>query len=78
MALRIFWGFVLGTIVNFAFFGAIATANGTPVPSVHSPVALLTYPTGSVAATVGCAWVIYAVCLVITCGIFPRRNTPAR
>lgn len=74
MKLRIFWGFVLGTVLNAAIFGTITWANGTPVPSVRTPVALLTYPTDSVWLTVVMAWVIYTGSLIITCWLIP----PAR
>jgi hypothetical protein len=78
MTLRIFLAFVLGTVANLAIFGVIATANGTPVPSWRSPHALLMYPTDSVAGTVVLAWVVYFLFLVITCVIFPKRNSSAR
>jgi len=76
--LRVFLGFVAGTVLNFIFFGLFATANGTPVPSVHSPRALLAYPTGSVITTCALAWLVYFFCLAVTCVVFSPRNSSAR
>jgi len=61
--MRIFWGAVLGTVLNLGLFGGFAIANGTPVPSIKTPVALLTYPTGSVTDTLVIAGVVYFFCL---------------
>ena len=68
MGIRIWWGFVLGTVFNLGLFMAITWANGTPVPSVLTPVALLEYPTGSVWATWAMAAVIYFIALVVVVG----------
>ena len=61
--MRIFWGAVLGTVLNLGLFGGFTYMNGTPVPSIKTPVALLTYPTGSVTDTLVIAGVVYFFCL---------------
>ena len=63
---------MLGTILNLALFAGFAYMNGTPVPSVKTPVALLTYPTGSVTDTLVIAGVVYFFCLAAC--VLPRRR----
>ena len=72
--MRIFWGAVLGTVLNLGLFAGFTWANGTPVPSVYSPAVLLRYPTGSISDTLLIAGVIYFISLVITCLIIPRKR----
>ena len=73
--MRIFWGAILGTVLNLALFTGFAYMNGTPVPSVKTPVALLAYPTGSVTDTLVIAGVVYFLCLAATC-IRRRPSSP--
>jgi hypothetical protein len=73
MKLRIFWGFVLGTVLNLIAFSVFATANGTPVPSWRSLRAMLAYPTGSIAATLAFAWLLYFLCLIPFLAFPPRK-----
>ena len=70
---RIFWGAVLGTVLNLGLFTGFAYLNGTPVPSVRTPAALLTYPTGSAAATLVVAGIVYFLCLLV-CALIPRAS----
>jgi len=65
MKLRVFLAFASGTAVNFGCFLAFTYANGTPVPSVRTPLALVSYPTGSAWTTLLVAGVIYFAFLAI-------------
>ena len=61
--MRIFCGTMLGTVLNLGLFAGFTYLNGTPVPSVKTPVALVAYPTGSVTDTLVIAGVVYFFCL---------------
>ena len=71
--MRIFWGAVLGTVLNLALFTFCTYLNGTPVPSIRTPVALLAYPMDSATGTLVTAGIIYFISLVITCILVPRK-----
>ena len=71
--MRIFCGTMLGTVLNLGLFAGFTYLNGTPVPSVKTPVALVAYPTGSVTDTLVIAGVVYFLCLVATC---LRKRSP--
>ena len=70
--MRIFCGTMLGTVLNLGLFAGFTYLNGTPVPSVKTPVALVAYPTGSVTDTLVIAGVVYFFCLT-ACA--PRRRS---
>jgi hypothetical protein len=76
--LHFFLGFIIGTVLNFLIFGVFAWLNGTPVPSWRDPALILSYPTGSALDTFLIAAVVYFLCLVFTCVIFPPKDSPAR
>ena len=70
--MRIFWGAVTGTVLNFGLFAGFTYLNGTPVPSARTPVALLNYPTGSWVTTLVVAFVMYFLSLLVSCVLIKR------
>lgn len=76
--MRIFLGAAGGTMLNLILFGTFTYLNGTPVPSVKTPGALLAYPTGSWVTTLAITGIVYFLCLLVTCVLIPRRLPACR